>query len=78
MHKKSGQSKKIIEGRLDVLTEFKRLRLEKGLRQQDVADRSGIPQHRLSYLERGLQPTKAEAEALIRILVSDNKAEKGR
>lgn len=60
-----------------MLTEFRRLRLEKGLRQVDVAEMTNIPQPRISDLERGIPPTKGETEALLKALASSDEKIRG-
>jgi len=49
-----------------MLTKIKFERLNRGLRQEDVATMTGgvVPQHRLSLLERGVKPRPDEARAL--------------
>jgi len=49
-----------------VLTKIKLERIQRGLRQSDVAALTGgiVPQHRLSLLERGVKPRPDEAQAL--------------
>lgn len=49
-----------------MLTKIKLERLNRGLRQADVAALTGgaVPQHRLSLLERGIRPRPDEAAAL--------------
>lgn len=55
-----------LPGGLRMLTKIKLERLNRGLRQADVADLTGgvVPQHRLSLLERGIRPRPDEARAL--------------
>lgn len=54
-----------------MLTEFKKLRLTQGLRQVDVAEQTGIPQPRISLIERGLCPSKQETQVLLNVLTQD-------
>jgi len=45
-------------------TPFKIERVKKELTQSELAARSGVPQHRISLLERGVKPRPDEARAL--------------
>jgi len=45
-------------------TLFKIERVKRELTQAELAARSGIPQHRISLLERGVRPRPNEAKAL--------------
>ncbi len=49
-----------------MLTNVKLERIQRGLRQADVAALTGglVPQHRLSLLERGVKPRPDEVQAL--------------
>ena len=49
-----------------MLTKIKLERLNRGLRQTDIAALTGgiVPQHRFSLLERGVKPRPEEAQAL--------------
>lgn len=49
-----------------MLTKIKLERLNRGLRQADVAALTGgiVPQHRLSMIERGIIPRPDEAKAI--------------
>jgi len=49
-----------------MLSLIRRLRLERGWKQTDLARISGIKQERISLLERGMLPTGEEAELLAR------------
>ena len=55
-----------LPGGLKMLTKIKLERLNRGLRQADVAAMTGgaVPQHRLSLLERGIRPRPDEVRAL--------------
>jgi len=50
-----------------MLSLIRRLRLERGWKQVDLAKVSGIHQERISLLERGMPPTREEAESLAKI-----------
>lgn len=50
------------------MTKLKFIRLKKGLTQLDVYLRTGIPQWRVSLIERGLQPNKDEAKKIASVL----------
>jgi len=45
-------------------TPFKIERVKRELTQVELAAKSGIPQHRISLLERGVKPSPDEAQAL--------------
>jgi transcriptional regulator with XRE-family HTH domain len=45
-------------------TPFKIERVKRELTQAELAARSGVPQHRISLLERGVRPRPDEARAL--------------
>jgi len=49
-------------------TPFKVERVKRELTQADLAARSGVPQHRISLLERGVKPRPEEAQALAVVL----------
>lgn len=56
-----------------MLNKIKFERLNRGLRQVDVATLTGgiVPQHRLSILERGVRPRPDEAKALADVFNMD-------
>ncbi len=51
-----------------MLTKLRMQRLKAGLRQVDLAERTKLPQHRISLIERGVIPLNDEARALAGVL----------
>jgi transcriptional regulator with XRE-family HTH domain len=50
---------------------IKQLRIQKGLTQSELGKRAGIGQHRVSLIERGLNPRKGELDKLRKALLQD-------
>lgn len=48
--------------------DFRILRLAKRLSQQDLSDKSGIHQTRISMIERGVAPRPDEEKRILRVL----------
>ena len=56
-----------------VLSKIKLARVTQGLTQADIWKKTDIPQWKVSLIERGLQPSKDEAERLATVLGCDVK-----
>jgi len=59
-----------------MISNYKLCRVTRGLTQANVEKLAGVPQHRISLIERGLAPRKAEAKKLAKLygLESDGQA----
>ena len=49
---------------------IKELRIAQELSQRELGKRAGVPQWRISLLERGVKPTKDEFEQLVKVLMN--------